>query len=186
MSNRYSEVVVLCEDSTHLNFVRRYLIQRGIERRRVRGKVAPSGRGAGSQYVLKGYPKEVNAIRSKPHLRAGLVAIIDADALSIKERLGQLEKLLVEDGQTGRGETERIAVLSPKRNIETWIFHLLGNAVDEEAGYKNRVSSSDLKPSVAAFKEICPQKSAEISVPSLRYACEELTAFLARGKANPA
>lgn len=182
MADRYTQVVILCEDSMHLNFVRRYFIQRGIEGRRIRGKVSPAGRGAGSQYVLEGYPKEVKAIRSKPHLRAGLVAIIDADALSIKERLGQLEKLLVEDGQTGRGETERIAVLSPKRNIETWIFHLLRNAVDEEAGYKNRVSSSDLKPSVAAFAKICPSKTTEISVPSLRHACGELTAFIDRGK----
>ena len=186
MADRYTQVVVLCEDYRHFNFVRRYLIQRGINGRRIRGSVAPAGRGAGSQYVLKGYPKEVDAIRSRPHIRAGLVAIIDADRMSIEERLGQLDKSLSEDGQDERGKAERIGLLSPKRNIETWIFHLLGNAVDEEADYKNRVSQSDLKPSVAAFKEICPQKSAEISVPSLRHACGELTAFLARGKANPA
>ena len=182
MADRYTQVVILCEDVMHLNFVRRYLIHRGIESRRIRGNVAPSGRGAGSQYVLNSYPKEVRAIRSRPHIRAGLVAMIDADNLSIEERLGQLEKSLVEDGQHGRGADERIAALSPKRNIETWIFRLLGNDVDEKTDYKERVSSSDLKPSVAAFAELCPQKPADISVPSLRHGCEELTAFITRGK----
>jgi hypothetical protein len=182
MAKRYTQVVILCEDYMHLNFARRYLIQRGLEARRIRGNVAPSGRGAGSQYVLKSYPKEVKAIRSRPHIRAGLVAMIDADNLSIEQRLGQLEKSLVEDGQSGREEAERIGLLAPKRNIETWIFYLLGNPVDEETDYKKRVSPSDLKSSVAAFAEKCPQKAAEISAPSLQHACKELTAFMARGK----
>lgn len=186
MADRYTQVVILCEDYMHFNFVRRYLIQRGINGRRIRGNVAPVGRGDGSQYVLKGYPKEVKAIRSRPHIRAGLIAIIDADRMSIEERLGQLDKSLSEDGQDERGKAERIGLLSPKRNIETWIFHLLGNAVDEKTDYKNRVSSSDLKPSVAAFVKICPQKTTAIAISSLRHGCEELTAFTARGKANPA
>jgi len=182
MADRYTQVVILCEDYMHLSFVRRYLVQRGIEGRRIRGNVAPSGRGAGSQYVLNGYPKEVKAIRSRPHIRAGLVAVIDADTLSVKDRFSQLEKALADNGQPGRAEAERIGLLSPKRNVETWVFHLLGNAVDEETDYKKRVSPSDLKQSVAAFAELCPLKADQIPVPSLQYACKELTAFMARGK----
>ena len=44
MADRYTQVVILCEDVMHLNFTRRYLIQRGVEERRIRGKVAPAGR----------------------------------------------------------------------------------------------------------------------------------------------
>ena len=36
MADRYTQVVLLCEDYMHFNFVRRYLMQRGIESRRIR------------------------------------------------------------------------------------------------------------------------------------------------------
>ncbi len=182
MADRYTQVVILCEDVMHLNFVRRYLIQRGVEERRIRGKIAPAGRGAGTQFVVNGYPKEGKAIRSRPHIRAGLVVVIDADMRSSQERLAQLAKSLEKDGQPQRKETDRIGLLSPKRNIETWIFHLLGNEVDEETNYKNRVSPSDLKPSVAAFAKVCPSNANQISLPSLQFACRELTTFIGRGK----
>jgi hypothetical protein len=182
MADRYTQVVILCEDYMHFNFVRRYLIQRGIESRRIRGNVNPSGRGAGSRHVIERYPIEVKAIRSKSFLRAGLVAVIDADTSSVDDRLRQLEQSLTQSGQPSRGASERIGLLSPKRNIETWIFHLLGNAADEETDYKKRISQSDLKPSVAAFADMCPNKAEEISVPSLRHARGELTGFLDRGK----
>ena len=178
MSKRYTHVVVLCEDFRHYNFVRRYLIRRGVEERDISPRVNPSGQGAGSQYVIKNYPTEVQAIRSKPHLRAGLVAVIDADKSSVNDRLRQLEQALTQSDQPSRGEAERIGFLSPKRNIETWIFHLLGNAANEDDDYKHRVSSSDVKPSVAAFSEMCPQKCSEIPLPSLRHACKELTTFI--------
>ena len=182
MADRYTQVVILCEDTMHFNFVRRYLIHRGIQPRRIRGNVSPSGRGAGSQYVLKNYPVEVKALRSRPHIRAGLVAVVDADTSSVEERLRQLEQSLVQDGQPGRGDAERIGLLSPKRNVETWMFCLLGNDANEDDDYKKRVSPSDLKESVAAFAELCPRKTADISLPSLRHACKELTTFLTRGE----
>jgi hypothetical protein len=183
MADRYTQVLVLCEDLMHLNFVRRYLIERGIEGRRIRGNVAPAGRGAGSQYVLKTYPIEVTSIRKRPHIRAGLVAIVDADTLSLEDRLGQLEQSLVQDGQPGRGEGERIGLLSSKRNIETWLFYLLGNNVNEMEDYKRRVAPSATKDAVAAFAEKCPSKAGEIAVPSLQHACRELTEFLGRATA---
>ena len=182
MADRYTQVVILCEDIMHLNFVRRYLIHRGIQPRRIRGNVSPAGRGTGSQYVLQNYPAEVKSLRSRPHVRAGLVAVIDADASSVDDRLRQLEQSLSHDGQANRGDADRIGLLSPKRNVETWIFQLLGNEANEEDDYKNRVSSSDLKQSVAVFAELCPRKTTEISLPSLRRGCKELTAFLTRGE----
>jgi hypothetical protein len=109
------------------------------------------------------------------------VAVIDADTSSVNDRLLQLKQSLTQNGKPGRAADERIVLLSPKRNIETWIFHLLGNDVNEEDDYKNRVSSSDLKKSVAALAELCPRKATEISLPSLRHGCKELTEFLTRG-----
>ena len=177
MTDRYTQVVILCEDYRHFNSVRRYLIARGVNARRIRPNVSPSGRGAGSQYVINNYPIEVRALRSKPHIRAGLIALADADTLSTEERLRQFERSLDEPR---RNSTERIAVLIPRRNVETWIYHLRGNKVDESDDYKLRVAQSDLPPAVVAFSDQCPSKSAEIAVPSLRHACNELTAFLGK------
>jgi hypothetical protein len=182
MADRYTQVVILCEDMMHLSFVRRYLIHRGIEARRIRGIVSPAGRGAGSQYVLKNYPVEVKSLRSRPHVRAGLLAVIDADASSVDDRLRQLEQSLAHDGQPGREDTERIGLLAPKRNVETWIFHLVGNEANEEDDYKKRVSPSDLKESVDAFAVMCPARTDTIPLPSLNRACKELTAFIDRGR----
>jgi hypothetical protein len=131
--------------------------------------------------VIKNYSVEVSALRSRSYLRAGLVAVVDADVLAIEERFRQLEQSLIQDDQNVRGSTERIALLSPKRNVETWIFYLLGNVANEEDDYKRRVSASDTKQAVAAFADVCPEKAAKISLSSLRHACEELTTFVARG-----
>jgi hypothetical protein len=181
MADRYTEVVILCEDLTHLNFVRRYLIHRGVHARRIRANMSPSGRGAGTQHVIENYPLEVKALRSRSYLRAGLVTVVDADNSSVEERLRQLENSLVQHGQPGRGATERIASLSPKRNVETWVFRLLGNPAGEEDDYKKQALPSDIKVAVAAFADVCPRKAGGIDLPSLRHACNELTTFLARG-----
>lgn len=181
MSNRYAHVVVLCEDLRHYNFVRRYLILRGVEEDDIVPRISPSGRGAGSRYVLEKAPDEVRAIRRRA-CRAGLVMVIDSDNFSVEDRLRQLNQSMEQSGVSNRGRAERIAVLSPKRNIETWIFHLCGNAANEEDDYKNRVSPSDLKTSVAAFAKMCPHKCEEIPLPSLQHACKELTAFVDLGK----
>jgi hypothetical protein len=177
MADRYTEVVILCEDIVHLNFVRRYLVLRGIHSRRIRGKIAPPGRGAGAQFVIESYPLEVKTLRSRSFLRAGLVVVVDADNLPVEERLRQLEQSL---GQPPRGDAERIGILTPKRNIETWIFCLVGNTVNEDDDCKTRVSSSAMKDAVAAFGNLCPRKADDISVPSLQLACTELTTFLSR------
>ena len=182
MADRYTQVVILCEDIMHLSFVRRYLIHRGIQPRRIRGNVSPAGRGAGSQYVLKNYPVEVKSLRSRPHVRAGLLAVIDADASSVDDRLRQLEQSLAHDGQPGRGDAERIGLLAPKRNVETWVFRLLGNEANEEDDYKKHVSPSDVKESVAAFTVMCPARADTIPLPSLKHACREFTAFIDRGR----
>ncbi len=182
MADRYTQVVILCEDLMHFNFLRRFLMRRGIEGRRIRGQVSPKGRGAGSQFVMDNFPTEVQSIRSRPFIRAGLIAIVDADTCSVADRLRHIEQSLEKCEQEKRKPGERIAVLSPKRNVETWIFHLRGNETNEEDDYKHRISPSDIQPSVAVFTAMCPGKCETIVVPSLRHACEELTAFLACGQ----
>ena len=181
MADRYTQIVILCEDDNQMNFVRKYLMRRKVDRRRIRINKAPSGRGAGSHYVIENYPAEVKALRSRAYLRAGLLAVVDADTVPVEERLRQFETSLAQSGQDRRNDTERVGLLIPKRNVETWVFHLLGNDVNEEDDYKKRVTSSNLKEAVDTFADACPAKEADIRVPSLQRACNELTTFLGRG-----
>ena len=117
MSKRYSQIVILCEDRQHEVFIRHFLKKRhNITARQIRVVICPQGRGAGEQYVRREYPIQVKVLRQKRHFSKALVTMIDADTLTVSERLKQLFPLPI--------ETEKIVRLVPKRNIETWIHYL--------------------------------------------------------------
>ena len=58
--------------------------------------------------------------------------MIDADTRTVQDRLNQLDQALTDSGKQTVVETEQIARLVPKRNVETWILCLNEQAVDEE------------------------------------------------------
>jgi hypothetical protein len=62
--------------------------------------------------------------------------MIDADTRTVQDRLNQLDQALTDSGTQTVVETERIARLIPKRNVETWILCLNEQSVDEETDYK--------------------------------------------------
>jgi len=66
--SKYTQVVILCEDRQQEVFARHFLINCGIDRRRIRVNVAPKGIGSGEQYVRKNYPIEVKIHRSRNYL----------------------------------------------------------------------------------------------------------------------
>lgn len=89
------------------------------------------------------YPMEVKAYRSKKnYLAISLVVVIDADKYTVADRLHQLDTALEEDSQPRRQEEEQIAIFVPKRNIETWIYYLQGETVDEETAYPKLLRES--------------------------------------------
>jgi len=62
--------------------------------------------------------------------------MIDADAHTVQDRMEQLSHAL-EDGQVQPiSNGERIAVLVPKRNVESWILCLNAQVVNEATDYK--------------------------------------------------
>jgi len=136
---RIAEIVVLAEDLRQANFVRHYLIRCGHHSRSIVVRIAPQGRGSGEQYVRERYPVEVAYYRHRSYLRkAALAAALDADTGSVQEHERELEAALVAAGQARRDAVEAIAVIIPKRNIETWILCLSGEVVDEGMNYKGR------------------------------------------------
>jgi len=131
-----SMVIVLVEDECHQKFVFRYLRRIGLEPHAMRF-VRPLS-GSGEQWVREQFPIEVAAFRRRnARVETKLIAVIDADNLMVQARLAQLDQKLQEK-EIGliRTESEQVARLIPKRNIETWILCLNAVEVNEETDYK--------------------------------------------------
>jgi hypothetical protein len=139
-----SRLVILCEDKQQQTFVRRFLKGVGFEDHKLRFHPLPGGKGAGEQYVRKQYPIEVKSYRQKaPKRVVGLLVVIDADLKSLEERHKQLNDELMAKNLAKRQEDERIPILIPKRNIETWIHYLWGEEVNEVDVYPKLDEESD-------------------------------------------
>ena len=87
MAKKFAAIIILCEDLMHGNFVRHYLLEKGVPPGKIiRINNCPAGKQSGAQYVLQNYPKEVSALRSKHYISQGLVAVIDADTFTVEDR----------------------------------------------------------------------------------------------------
>ncbi len=134
----------MCEDKQQEVFARYFLQKRGFKARDIIYRELPDGKKSGEQSVREKYSDEVKAYRSKAnHLSIGLVVLIDADNNSVIKKFQELDALL----EKPRKPNEAIAIFVPKRNIETWIYSLQGEIVDEETKYSKFVKNqSDCKP----------------------------------------
>ncbi|MBM4040008.1 MAG: hypothetical protein FJ290_16005 [Planctomycetes bacterium] len=179
MSRRYTTVIVRCEDLQQRVFLYRYLIEKGVGRREV--QVQHSPKGDAKHWVRQQHVIEVRALRKKPHLSIALVTMLDADNRTVAERKEELDAALAASGQERRQLSERIAVLVPRRNIETWIHRLRGNTVNESDSYPRlRGKESRCCEAVREFAWRCPTRMVADDPPSLRDGCEELTRLLSR------
>jgi len=179
MTNRQTQIVILCEDRQQEVFARKYFEARGIPRRKITPLVCPSGKQAGEQYVRERYATEVRTFRRKQRENRALVVVIDADTQSVANRLKQLDQQLAIDNQPQRATNERIALFVPKRNIETWIAFASGKTVDEETIYHKLAQESDCVPHVQQrAAEICPKGLPENAPESLHHRCDELKRIL--------
>ncbi|MFO0651442.1 MAG: hypothetical protein U0326_34780 [Polyangiales bacterium] len=127
-------VIILAEDRSGARFVEAWLRGRGVPSRAMVTKMAPEGSGSGKQWVTAEYPKEVRDHRSKvQHTEKTLIVCTDADELSVNERLDQLGQALTGARLEERDDEERILLLVPRWEIETWAHHLLsGDEVTED------------------------------------------------------
>ncbi len=104
----------------------------------MRIECSPAGTGSGEQWVRERFATEVKAYRTRSaRAETALIAIIDADRLTVNERLAQLDLILDEsEASPIRSDAEQIARLVPKRNVQTWILCLNDVSVDETSDYK--------------------------------------------------
>jgi hypothetical protein len=132
---RAASVIILAEDQEQQNLARRYLLRVDARyQRRLRLLPLPGRQQSGSQYVREQFPKQVRECRRRISRGASclLIVLTDADERTTREREETLEKVLSGYGQARIGSKERIVVLIPKWQIETWIKCLLGKRVSED------------------------------------------------------
>lgn len=175
--NNKAQIFILCEDTVHYHFAKKYFELLGFNNRKIIGKYNPRGRsvGSGAEYVKNNYEQEIKAFRSKVnHLDYILVIIIDDDTKNNAKNLYQ---------KYTPSLNENILIFSPVRNIESWFsyidtgnFHVenkdeQGKITDYKSQYKNS------KPTEFAKKlknEICVNGLSENAPTSLHRACGEL------------
>lgn len=145
MRPRIVELVILAEDIRAATLLRRYA-ERLVHRKSIRQVVSPKGVGAAEQFVRQQYPGQVQDTR-RGLKRMALVVHLDADASTVESERQALDAALKRAGMERRNKAEIIALIVPKRNIETWIHGLAGAEVDEEYDFKrdreHRVAASD-------------------------------------------
>jgi hypothetical protein len=139
--NKPTDVVVLCEDDLTFQFTKRYLNRSGITG--IRPKISP--KGCGYDFVINEFANEVLAYKiANARKNTWLIAVVDADTGTVAQRLGQMDK--AQDNSNDqrvkgmRIESERIARMIPRRNIETWLLALNNVSVNEELNYKSEVA----------------------------------------------
>jgi hypothetical protein len=173
--NRYTQVVILCEDLQQEVFARTYLVERGIPSARIRTVPLPQ-EGAGISFVRMQFPQEVISYRKLAKKKnLALVVMIDADEHSVEDRYAEFDRLLREQGLSLRVPDERIGIFIPRRNIETWIYYLEQGSVNEITVYPHlRQHEGDCKPNVRQFARDHHKPLPDNAPTSLKRACEEL------------
>jgi len=170
---KVSRVTVLAEDENHQLFAERFLKRLGYGQHQIFQERVPNGAGSGEKWVRDNYGRAVLDYRRRSAKAAtSLLVVIDADHHEPMRRQHQLEEAL----GAARTEGERIAHLIPKRNIETWILCLDGQAVNELDDYsRDRGIDERIGPAARVFFDWTRPNAAVPNhcVPSLRAAIPE-------------
>jgi hypothetical protein len=111
----------------------------------------------------------------RSRMNVGLVVMIDADEHDLRDRIRELDQELTDHGVEPRQPSEAICPLVPKRNIETWIYSLRGEDVNEHDAYPHLKREGQCQDAVEAFVNLIQrQECNEAPLPSLRHGCREM------------
>ncbi len=167
-------VIVVVEDHRQEMLISRYLKNRGFNKHQFYVRKSPPGEGSAERWVRRTFATETNTYRNRQaRASTALIAMIDADTRTVRDRLTELDAELIAIGKPPVGNDEKIARLIPKRNVETWILCLTGKQVNEETDYKQtRVDWTE--PTRAAALALHRSQQPEAFIDSLQSGLSEL------------
>ena len=137
--------------------------------------------GAGDQFVRNIYPGQLDAVRKRGGI---LVAMIDGDHFDVAQRYKQLEDACNLRDIPPRTSSDNVAILVPRRNIETWLAYLNGEEVNETTEYPKLERENECSQHVEELWKMCTrdQKLRVPSPASLEVACDEYRKLTLRTK----
>jgi hypothetical protein len=168
------KVVPVAEDEQLACFARRFLEKFGYTSWDWRVEKPKAGKGSGEQFVREQMPGELEAMRD--YQSEALIILTDTDTMTVKKRIQTLRKECSAKGVDWRKQGEAVLLITPKRNIETWLAYLRGETVDEEREqpYPKYDAESDCRDQVNELHKMCDKgKLREPAPASLVAACEE-------------
>ncbi len=173
LSARKVRLILICEDSAHESLVRRFLSLAGWPTRLLEVNKQPPGFGSGEQWVRERLVSELELYwRKRNHVNYGIIAVTDWDTV---DRLAQLKSACEARGVRWPGPGERLLIVTPARNVETWARYLLGEIVDEYAVYPK---VGNLRLAAEALWSMCQSGRLREPAPkSLVQACEDFSHF---------
>ena len=181
--SRDVRVVILCEDDRHEQFAKAFLREylrwsKRKERRFVEVKnMSRSALGSAEKAVRQKYPDELQLYRigCKTRSDVRLIVMIDGDRDGAATRLHFLDRSCQSENVSMRKHSEKVAVLAPTWNIETWLAYLKGETVDEaKKDYPKSISSEDFGSCVEELVGMCRRNKLRLPAPpSLEAACRE-------------
>jgi hypothetical protein len=147
----------------------------GWNTRELRVIKSPTASGSAEQWVREKFPDELSVYRQRRQRAASaLISMIDADTKSVQDRINEFEDACNSMQIAFRSADEAVAFAVPKRNIETWIHFLGGDAVNEEIIYPKLNRERRCKPAVDHLVELCRKTGLTAAAPhSLALACDE-------------
>lgn len=175
MSIRRVKIVLLCEDSQHEAFTRRFLKGVGWNIRELRVEKSPFAGGSAEQWVREKFSNELIVYRQRQNRAASaLITMIDADNKNVQDRIDELKKACESREIPFRASEEAVAIAVPKRNIETWIHYLNGHEVNEKDNYPKLQMERSCKPAVDKLVQLCRSDGlAPDAPPALIAGCNE-------------
>ena len=91
--SRNVQIVLLCEDTQHEAFARRFLEEAGWSTYRLRVEKAPGGRGSAEQFVRKRFPRELAVYRRRRgSVAQTLIVVLDGDDRGVRRRQAELDE----------------------------------------------------------------------------------------------
>jgi hypothetical protein len=153
-----NKITVLCEGSSDASFIRRFLTERGYDRRQIHVRPFPQAQGSGEQFVREHFPQELVALRQWKN--RALIVMLDADTLSVAERERQLNDACAAKKIPAPTAEDATVFVIPKRNSETWFKFLLSEPFSEmeEKFIKQSDNHERAKLAAKILNDLCFRK----------------------------
>ena len=170
-----AQIVILAEDVRHRKIINRYLRSKGYSPHQIRILLPDvlHRQTAGLTFIRTEYAIQIKALREVLTKRSTyLIVVADADDGTFEDRITDLDARLTAFSQPNRSEAEPILLIVPRRNVETWMYFIAGNSVDEETDYNPQCRSFDDGQWAANFVKFARNPLPQSCPDSLRRACQ--------------